>query len=169
MTFQSTWTGILYDVPDPTFPKYVARCARMVYIAEAMAAMQLRCGMLPDLAEAQRVVDGILASEWWLDRFPERPIRVRMNGKAGSPWSYASPQKGEIVLSTLHAYKLTHELAHFAATRLGHHAEFRGCLLAIVEYQYGGWEAAAPLQSAFEQLRLPWKGWRRSHVLKIPP
>ena len=38
MTFQSTWTGILYDVPDPTFPKYVARCARMVYIAEAMAA-----------------------------------------------------------------------------------------------------------------------------------
>ena len=107
-----------------------------VYAAEDAALAGLG-RVFPNVAAAQRYVDGLVAGDWWASRWPrvDRVVvrRSRSRSFAGYALTGVTP---EVRLSLLSEAVVLHELAHTVAGG-DHGPAFVDALLALVRHQMG--------------------------------
>ena len=107
-----------------------------VYAAEDVALAGLG-RVFPNVAAAQRYVDGLVAGDWWASRWPQvdRIVvgRSRSRRFAGYALTGVTP---EVRLSSLSEAVVLHELAHTVAGG-DHGPAFVEALLALVRQQMG--------------------------------
>lgn len=107
-----------------------------VYAAEDAALDG--CGrVFSGLAEAQRYVDVLVASDWWGDRWP-RVDRVVVGRSRSRRWDgYAVAGANEVRLASWRESVLLHELAHVVTPGDGHGPAFLTALVDLVRRQMG--------------------------------
>lgn len=89
--------------------------------------------------EMQRYVDGLVASDWWGDRWP-RVDRIAVGPSRSGRWSGYAVATGacpEVRLSSRAEAVLLHEIAHVVTPGAGHGPAFVDALLALVRRQMG--------------------------------
>ncbi|MCA1846964.1 MAG: hypothetical protein LC792_27965 [Actinobacteria bacterium] len=108
----------------------------LVYAGED-AALADAGRVFRDLREVRAYVEGLVASDWWADRWPHIdsiPVGRTRSARFGG---YAVEGTGEIRLGSLRESVLLHEIAHVVTPGGGHGPDFVDALLALVRERLG--------------------------------
>ena len=89
------------------------------------------------LGEVRGYVDDLVASDWWVDRWPHIDVIPVARTRSGRFGGYAVDGTGEIRLSSLREPVVLHEIAHVVTPGAGHGPDFVASFLTLVRERLG--------------------------------
>ena len=115
----------------------MSRARQLAVYAAEPAALAGRGRVFRGPADAQRYVDALVATDWWVARWPQVE-RISVGRTRSRRWAgYTVEGTADIRLASPTEAVLLHEVAHVVTPGDGHGEAFVAALLALVRERMG--------------------------------